>query len=459
MYAALDDDTGFDEPVRDSKQSTARDSNAIAITQDMGRVQNALSEFDRVAAGLAELESRYPKDAIYAVETTKGMKDAVEHRAAWRDPRITVEKARKMAKAPLLAVGKNIDARAAWLTEKLREGEEPIDRLIKVEEDRKEAERQARANAEAGRIIAIQEALAEIGQDVLIAASKTSADIQALLDRMKSTQPDPLVFQEMLDQARAAWHAGIAKLETALKAKLWDEAEQKRIADEQAAEAERRAAEAARLAQVAAEQAEQAARLAAQQKAMDEQMAAMAAQQKVLDDAKAEAEARAQREAEAAEQARAAEAQRLADEQAAAEAEARRRAIGADATITILTSQDTPVQALQQVLKAEAPAPDATDRDAPASTSPSVGSTGAGPAADAAPSVAQLPTLKLSEIQARLHPLSITADGLELLGITAAGRQGVARMYFESDYPLICDAIAVHAELVKGRGKAVMAAA
>lgn len=271
MSAVLDDEVGFDEPTIEQQPKAVGDRNAMAITNDMTRVQTALSEFDRVSAGLAELEARYPKDAVYEIGTTKGMKDAIEHRAAWRDPRITVEKARKMAKAPLLALGKSVDARASWLTEKLREGEEPIDQLIKAEEARKEEERQAKINAEAGRILAIQEALAEIAQNVLIACGKKSADILALLDQMRSTSPDQLVFQEMIEQARAAWSNGIAKLETAHKAKLWDEeqeaerarAEAERKRRQEAEDAERvriaqaQAAEAERLARVAAEQAAQ----------------------------------------------------------------------------------------------------------------------------------------------------------------------------------------------------------
>jgi len=235
------------------------------IQKNLSRVKTALADLDRVESELPSVEKQFPKDVIYEVTTTKGMKAAIEHRAAWRDRRITVEKARTMAKAPILELGRTIDARAKRLTEQLRAGEEPIDQLIKAEEQRKEDERQARINAEAGRVLAIQEALAGIGQDVLIACGKTSADIQVLIDRMSSTQPDPLVFQEQIDQARAAWAAALVKLDTALKAKRWEEAEAKRIAEERAAEQ----AEAARLlaeerAQLARERAELEALRAAQ---------------------------------------------------------------------------------------------------------------------------------------------------------------------------------------------------
>lgn len=378
MSAVLDDNIGFDDPIEEANQTRSSDRNSVAIAQDIGRVQNALSEFDRVAAGLAAIEARYPKDAVYEVGTSKGLKDATEHRAAWRDPRITVEKARKMAKAPLLALGKSIDARAAWITAKLLEGEEPIDQLIKAEEARREQEKQARINAEAGRILGIQEALAEIGQDVLIASSKASSDIQALLDKMTSEQPDPLVFQEMIDQARTAWTAGITKLETALKAKLWDEAEQRRVAAEQAAEAERREQEAVRMEaqrleneRIAAEQRAQAERLAAERAEFERQKAELSAAQAELEERERIAQQNAERE------------QREAQERAAAEACQTQEA-------EALAEQDTTAQDSQQVLKAEAETPEATDRDAPASTSPSVGSMGAGQPADAGPAIGRM---------------------------------------------------------------------
>lgn len=267
MSMELDDDVTLDDPSTEAPPPAAIDKRQTAVlAQDITRVQSQLTEFDRVAAGLAAIEERYPLDAVYDVSTTKGLDAAKEHRAAYRDPRIAVEKARKSAKAPLIELGKNIETRAAWITARLVAGEEPVHAQIKAEEARREQEKQDRINAEAGRVLAIQEALAGIGQDVLAACGKTSADIRALIERMSATHPDPAIFQEMIDQARIAWSTGVAKLEMTLKAKLWDEAETKRIADERAAEAARRVEEEGRLARVAAEQAE-AAKLLAQQRA------------------------------------------------------------------------------------------------------------------------------------------------------------------------------------------------
>ena len=57
----------------------------------------------------------------------------------------------------------------------------------------------------------------------------------------------------------------------------------------------------------------------------------------------------------------------------------------APAPVALPAEPDTPAQGSQPVLKAEAATPDATDRDTPVTTSPGVGSMGAGQPADAGP--------------------------------------------------------------------------
>ncbi len=288
MTTDLADDVGFEDDASTDATAAPEQSPAISeqtgtalvVQKNLSRIKTALADLDRIESELPQVESQFPKDVVYEITTTKGMKAAIEHRAAWRDRRITVEKARTMAKAPILELGRTIDARAKRLTEQLRSGEEPIDQLIKAEEQRKEDERQARVNAEAGRVLAIQEALAEIGQDVQIACGKSSADIQALLERMRTTEPDKLVFQEMIENARAAWAAGIDKLETALKAKLWDEEQEAQRAAAEAERVRRLAEEDAQRARIAAEQAAEAARLAAQQQALEIGQRAMAMMRK-----------------------------------------------------------------------------------------------------------------------------------------------------------------------------------
>lgn len=90
---------------------------------DLELVQNALAEFSAVEAGLAELRRRFG-GVVYDVTTTAGINDAKSARAIIREPRYTVEKVRKEAKAPLLALGKKIDADAKRITAAILEIDE-----------------------------------------------------------------------------------------------------------------------------------------------------------------------------------------------------------------------------------------------------------------------------------------------------------------------------------------------
>ena len=54
------------------------------------------------------------------------------------------------------------------------------------------------------------------------------------------------------------------------------------------------------------------------------------------------------------------------------------------------------------------------------------------------------PTLKLGQINERLAPLSITVDGLAQLGFAHAATDKSAKLYFESDFPAMCAAMAKH---------------
>lgn len=321
------------------ERETVADNSALAIRKNIAQVETALSEFDKISAGLADLAARYPADLVYDVTTGKGMADAIAHRAAWRDPRINVEKFRKTAKAPVLALGKDIDARAAWLTEQLLLGEAPIDEQIKAEERRKEDAKQAKIAAEFGRVQAIQDAISEIAMDAMVTAGKSSAYIAERIAALRVETLNPATFQEMMPQAVAAQNAAIVKLELAYKAKLHDEAE-----------AEKRAAERAEL--------EELRKAAAAQKAKDAAAAAEAAR---IERERIAAEQHAAREAQARLDAEAAEARREADKlaaaqraQAQAEHEARMKAEREAAAEAKRVADEKAAKALAKQRKAEA---------------------------------------------------------------------------------------------------------
>lgn len=268
------------------------------MNTDIEIVTGALAEFDRVDSGLASLSATYAS-VVFDVATSKGMDAAKAARAAIREPRYQVEKVRKGAKAPLLAIGKKIDSEAARITARLLELEDPIDLQIKTEESRKEAERQAKIEAERLRVANIQERIAEIRGAVTAAANSPSALIlehRGDIERMTIDES----FAELQASAEAAKAETMAALDDLHAKALAREEESRRIVAERAELERLRREDAERQAAAEAERRREQAEIDAHNAAerariAEEDRAARAAR---------EAEAAAHREVMAAEQAR-----------------------------------------------------------------------------------------------------------------------------------------------------------
>lgn len=268
--------------------------------------ETGIAEYNATAAALVELRSRLAGVA-YDVSTGKGMDVARRDRAEVRDLRVALEKKRVELKAPALERSRLIDAEAKRITADLLELETPIDEQIKVEEQRKEKEKQDRIAAEFGRVQAIQEAIAEIGMRAMV-THLPSVAIASRIEQMKAEALDPLVFQEMMEQAKAAQRSAIDKLELTLKAKQHEEAEVARLA-----------AERLELEQLRAQ--------AAEQKRKDE---AAAVEARKAEDARVAAERTAARVEQQRLDAEAAEARAEADRVAAAQRKAAQEALEAE---------------------------------------------------------------------------------------------------------------------------------
>jgi hypothetical protein len=344
------------------------ENTSLMARENLAEAEAAITEFDRVQAGIADLKTKFA-GVIFPVATTAGMKEAITARAAVREPRIATEKARKAGKAPLLALGKLIDEKAKWITAELVAIEDPIDEQIKSEEVRKEAERQAKLQAEQARIDRHRAGIEAIRFHVVEASGSCAKKVQNLIDQLGGIDVGDGVFEEFAPAAHKAKAETLAALRELLAAanareaeaaclqaereelarqraeqEARDAAERVRIAAEQQAEAERLAAERAAFAQEQRISREKQAELDRQAEAVRREADARAAQERAAADrqaadARAEADALLQqaRAAEAArmaaaraeveritEAARQAEADRLTVERAAQEAEAAR---------------------------------------------------------------------------------------------------------------------------------------
>ena len=241
-----------------------------------------ITEYNPVAAGLAELRGRY-LDVTYEVATTKGMTAAVAARAEIRELRMYLEKRRKKIKAPALKRCQEIDSQAKLLTAELVKLEDPIDEQIKAEQAKKRAVKEAAEQAERDRV-------AQVERDRL-AAEQVELDRQrAELAAAKEEQERRIAAARAKAEAEIAERARVAR-EAREKADAAAAAERKRLA---AIEAERQAQERAAIAKHEAEVRAEAERQAAARAEVE------AAERKAAEE-RAEKERAAQAKREAAE--------------------------------------------------------------------------------------------------------------------------------------------------------------
>lgn len=267
------------------------------MSTELEVVSKALTDIDAVSSGIAELKTQYV-GVVYEVVTTVGMDEAKAARLAIRTPRYEVERIRKAAKAPLLALGKKLDAEATRIETELLKIEGPIDQQIKAEEARKEAERQARIDAELKRVADLHERITMVRGDQTLSASSGSAVIAKHIATMEGVDVDES-FEEFQQQAADAKAAGLARLQSIHAAAIAHEAEQARIKAEREELAQLREAQAQRDAEAKvardAENARQAAELKSQRD--KQEAAAKIERQRIADENEAAQKLRDEEEA------------------------------------------------------------------------------------------------------------------------------------------------------------------
>jgi chromosome segregation ATPase len=193
-----------------------------------------IQEYSQTEAALSVLREKYT-GATFEVDTTDGMKSAKEARADVRSYRTGLEKKRKEIKTPALERSRLIDAEAQRITVELVGLEKPIDRQIKVHEEKIEAERQEKIDTEAkrvedikGRILCIREH-ATVAFHVGITVKNREQEIVDL----EAIEIDE-TFAEFQEQAADAKGATLATLRESLTAAIKREAEEKKIVEERA---------------------------------------------------------------------------------------------------------------------------------------------------------------------------------------------------------------------------------
>ncbi len=234
-----------------SEQNTIK-TDAEAMASSLATVQTAVAGFDVIAAGMAALSKAHPLDVVADASTKDGMQVLKDGYNAWKTPRLELERRRKEAKAPVVALGRNIDAFAGRLEEQLRVGENHYGRQIeayKAEQARKAeearvAEEQRKAKHEkALSVIRSYSAMATGLPSTRIAAGiakleamRFGAEWEEYASRAVIAQTETLVqLRTMLDQAKAS--------EAAAEAARIKQEEEARQREQDRIENERKAAE------------------------------------------------------------------------------------------------------------------------------------------------------------------------------------------------------------------------
>ena len=259
-----------------------------------------VAEYRATEAGLIKLRQRL-KGKTYDLSTTDGDRAARADRRELVSLRTGVEAIRKEKKAPLLAAAKMLDDEARRITGEILALETPIDAAIKADESRREAERQAKAQAERRRV---ENHISRI-QSIGLAAQKSRvmqpATVRAGIEWIEAIDIEAEAFEEFAPQAGEAKAVALQDLRDWLATVEAQEAEAKRLTEERAALEREREEERKRIAAEAAER----------QKRIDAEEAERRARQRAEDEARAKAEAerlakiRTEEQAAAAERARA----------------------------------------------------------------------------------------------------------------------------------------------------------
>lgn len=170
---------------------------------ELQKVERAIAGMDKVRAGLDQLSEKY-SGVIFEVATKEGMAAAKEARATVREPRYEVERIRKEAKAPILALGKHLDSTAAAITREIEKIEHPICKQIDEEEARIEAEKQARIAAEAARVKRHRDQIEAIRMLPVKLVGKSSTDVRSSIDFLGAVKVTPEEFEEFFETALEA---------------------------------------------------------------------------------------------------------------------------------------------------------------------------------------------------------------------------------------------------------------
>lgn len=165
--------------------------------------QTALASFAPIEAHMRTLAARY-KDVAYDVTTTKGMADAKAARLVLREEgRYAVQRLQDRLKKEANDLKRTLDAKGDELIALVKPAEDAIHAQIEAEEQRKAAEREAKAAKERERIAGLDAKLAALSTwiDRCKEPGMTAERIEKGIALLEDAQIDPAEWQEYAARA------------------------------------------------------------------------------------------------------------------------------------------------------------------------------------------------------------------------------------------------------------------
>lgn len=236
----------------------------------------------------AELELAITEEGFQQqvdITTSAGYEAITKRRAIFRELRVRAEKTRKERKAPILEIGRLLDAKYEEFERKVKPYELAHDAKIKAEDQRKADIKAEKERQEAARIAAIHERIDAIRSAPLSVGTLRSDQIRPLITTLSDASIELSEYAEFTGMALQARTAALEQMEALFNAAQAREAEAERLRlereelDRQRAEQQRIAAEAQaelqrQQAELQRQADEQRQKLLAEQQAAEEKAAA-----------------------------------------------------------------------------------------------------------------------------------------------------------------------------------------
>jgi colicin import membrane protein len=192
-----------------------------------------IAEYSATEAGLTELRSRMA-NVIHDVTTRDGMTAARKDRRECVSLRVALEEIRKREKAPVLERGRLLDTEAKRIEAAILEIETPIDSQIITQEQREEAVRREKAEAEQRRIQKLRDRVAVIARIPLSLVGQPLNVLREMVATMNANEIDEAEFAELTTDAKAARETSLVQVRQMLDGAEKQAADSARLAQERA---------------------------------------------------------------------------------------------------------------------------------------------------------------------------------------------------------------------------------